>query len=125
MNVERHTFMARTEETADHVRPHAPKPDHSDLHLVLRWFMAIRAAGTPVSSTSRAGRPRRRPDLHRAVVVAGFVARVMKMTIHDVVDMVTVRNGNVLARRPVSVIGGVSTAGVHWCAGRRIDLVDV
>jgi hypothetical protein len=64
-------------------------------------------------------------DLHRAVVVAVLVAGVMKVAVHEVVDVVPMRNGGVLARRPVLVVGGVPTAGVRWCATGGIDRVHV
>ena len=54
------------------------------------------------------------------MVVAVAVARVMEVTVDDVVDVIAVRNGVVPAGRPVLVRGGVRSAGVRRRAGRRI-----
>jgi hypothetical protein len=59
------------------------------------------------------------------MVVAVLVARVMKMPVHGVVDVIAVPDRHVLAGRPMLVIGGVCTASVRRCTGRTIHLVHV
>jgi len=66
---------------------------------------------------------RRGPDVHGPMVVAVAVAWVMKVTVDHIVEVVTVRNGRVLASRPVLVVGGVATAGMRGRARARIDPV--
>jgi hypothetical protein len=48
---------------------------------------------------------------------------MMKMTVHDVVDVIPVRNGGMSARRPVRVIDHVSTASMIGRACRWIGRV--
>jgi hypothetical protein len=55
-----------------------------------------------------------------AVVAAMRVAGLTKTTLDDVVDVVTMRDGQVLAAWPVFVIARVRTGYVRRCAGRQV-----
>jgi hypothetical protein len=66
-----------------------------------------------------------RTDLHRAVVIAVLRAGVMKVTVHQIVEMVAVRNGRVPAARPVRVFGGVAAASVLGRADGGVRVVHV
>ena len=59
------------------------------------------------------------------MIVAVLVARVMKVTVHDIVRVVAVWHRLVAAPGAVHVVGCVGTARVLWRAGRRVRLANI
>jgi hypothetical protein len=57
------------------------------------------------------------------MVVAVTIAGVMEVAIHDVVDVIAVRDRRVLARGPVPVFGRVTAACVRRSAQCRVGIV--
>jgi hypothetical protein len=68
---------------------------------------------------------KRRPNTNRAVVVTVIVAGMVQVPVDDIVGVVTMRNGRVIAVPPVLVVSSMAAARVRGRTGGRVDLVDV
>jgi hypothetical protein len=58
-----------------------------------------------------------------AVIVAVALAGVMEMSVHEIVDVVSVREGRMPAARAVLVVGGMLSARMRGRAGIRVGAV--
>jgi hypothetical protein len=90
----------------------------------------------PLQSTARADREeaqvtsgmqgmKRRPNANGAMVVTVIVAGMMQVPVDDIVGVVTVRNGRVIAILPVLVVRGMATARVRGRTDGRVAFVYV